>query len=418
MMKNPTPPRINGTPCMLSCMKAKTFSYAFALLASCLLTQCKAPTQTAGSSAIPGETISFSKQVLTDEFIAEGVAVGDVNNDGKTDVLAGAYWFEAPNWEKHELTTPQKFEYDKGYSNAFVSHTMDVNLDGWLDFVRVGFPGQEVLWFENPKQEKDHWKQHLIHETLGNESAGFFDVDGDGKMDILGGDSPTGQMVWFKAPVSADNLEWQRFAISEEKSPGTEPFSHGLGMGDMNKDGRRDVIITEGWWEAPADPRESGWAFHEADLGEPAAQMYAHDFDGDGDQDVVSSSAHALGIWWHEQVTDGQGTANWKTHLIADTFTQTHGLDLTDMNSDGQPDLVTGKRYFAHMGKDPGEYEPAVLYWYEFKPGAAPAWVPHLVDDNSGVGVEVDVLDISGDGLKDIVVANKKGVFVFEQKVD
>ncbi|MFD3002389.1 FG-GAP repeat domain-containing protein [Pontibacter toksunensis] len=360
--------------------------------------------------------ISFTRQILTDEFLAEGVAVGDVNKDGKMDVLAGAYWFEAPDWEKHELTVPQKFEYDKGYSNAFVSHAMDVNLDGWVDFVRVGFPGQEVQWFENPKQEGVHWKSHLIHETLGNESAGFFDVDGDGKMDVLGGDSPKGQMVWFKAPVSGDNLEWQRFTISQEKSPGSEPFSHGLGLGDMNKDGRRDVIIREGWWEAPSDPQQPDWEFHEANLGEPAAQMHAYDFDGDGDQDVVSSSAHALGVWWHEQGTDEQGETVWKTHLISDAFTQSHGLVLTDVNSDGHPDLVTGKRYFAHMGKDPGEFEPAVLYWYEFKPGATPAWVPHLVDDNSGVGVEVVVEDMNGDGMKDIIVANKKGVFVFEQK--
>jgi hypothetical protein len=416
-MENHSKPDAKGTCKALKAAKASSPFYAAVLLALCLMTSCK-PSEKKEGSADALEVVSFTKEVLTNEFIAEGVAVGDVNKDGRTDVLAGAYWFEAPNWERHELTEPQKFEYDKGYSNAFVSHAMDVNLDGWIDFVRVGFPGQEVLWFENPKQEGGHWKSHLIHKTLGNESAGFFDVDGDGRMDVLGGDSPTGEMVWLKAPVSGDNLEWQRFSISQEKSPGTEPFSHGLGLGDMNQDGRQDVIIREGWWEAPADPISPNWEFHKANLGEPAAQMYAYDFDGDGDQDVVSSSAHALGIWWHEQTTNEQGNTEWITHLISDAFTQSHGLVLTDMNYDGHPDLVTGKRYFAHMGKDPGEYEPAVLYWYEFKPGATPAWVPHLVDDNSGGGVEVDVEDISGDGLKDIVVANKKGVFVFEQRTN
>ena len=395
--------------------KRKAPLYASAILALCLTPGCK-PAEKGVKNDSNAIEISFAKQVLTDEFIAEGAAVGDVNKDGKTDVLAGAYWFEAPNWEKHELTEPQKFEYDKGYSNAFVSHAMDVNRDGWVDFVRVGFPGQEVLWFENPKGAEGHWKSHLIHKNLGNESAGFFDVDGDGRMDIVGGDSPTGEMVWLKAPASGDSPEWQRFPISREKSPGTEPFSHGLGVGDVNSDGRPDVIIREGWWEAPADPQTPDWKFHAANLGEPAAQMHAYDFDGDGDQDVVSSSAHALGIWWHEQVADGQGNSEWKTHLLSEAFTQSHGLVLTDMNADGHPDLVTGKRYFAHMGKDPGEYEPAVLYWYEFRPGASPSWVPHLVDDDSGGGVEVDVEDITGDGLKDIIVANKKGVFVFEQK--
>ncbi len=365
---------------------------------------------------MPGDDISFKKHVLLDEFIAEGVAVGDVNQDGKIDVMAGAYWFEAPDWKKHELATPQKFEYDKGYSDAFISQGMDVNLDGWVDFVRIGFPGEEVQWFENPKNQGGHWKVHLIHETLGNESAGFYDVDGDGRLDILGGNPPTGEMIWLKSPVSADNLEWQKFVISAEKSPGTDRFSHGLGMGDINKDGRKDIIIKEGWWEAPADPKQSNWTFHPASLGEASAQMYAYDLDGDGDQDVISSSAHALGIWWHEQAKDGQGNTTWNTHTISEEFTQTHGLEHVDINGDGHPDLVTGKRYFAHMGNDPGEYDPAVLYWFEFQPAEQPAWIPHKIDDDSGVGVHVVVEDITHDGLLDIVVANKKGVFVFEQE--
>lgn len=371
--------------------------------------QCKS--QKSEVKEVSGEEISFKKHILFDEFIAEGVAVGDVNQDGLIDVMAGAYWFEAPHWEKHEIETPQKFEYDKGYSNAFISQGMDVNGDGWVDFVRIGFPGEEVQWFENPKNKEGHWKAHVIHEALGNESAGFYDVDGDGKLDIVGSNSPTGEMIWLKAPDPDQTLEWKKFIISQEKSPGTDRFSHGLGVGDMNNDGRMDVIIKEGWWEAPEDPTQPDWTFHPASLGEACAQMYVYDVDGDGDQDVISSSGHALGIWWHEQSNEG-----WTTHLISDKFSQPHGLALVDINGDGHPDLVTGKRFYAHMGKDLGGTDPAVLYWYEFKPGPNPTWVAHPIDDDSGVGVQVVVEDITGDGLLDIIVANKKGVFVFEQE--
>jgi hypothetical protein len=400
----------------------RIFNYKSGIYFCCLLfitagclSSGKTNKQVAISSAA-AEDISFKKHVLTEDFVAEGVAVGDVNNDGKIDVLAGAFWFEAPHWEKHELTEPTKFFYDKGYSNAFISQGMDVNLDGWVDFVRVGFPGKEALWFENPKNEEGHWKAHTIHPTVGNESAGFFDVDGDGKLDLLGGNSALGQMNWFKAPVSKNDTEWKQYAISAEKSPGAAPFAHGLGLGDLNNDGRQDVIIKEGWWEAPQDPTQSNWTFHQANLGEASAQMYAYDFDEDGDQDVVSSSAHKLGIWWHEQTKNDQGEVEWISHLISDKFTQTHGLAFTDVNSDGHPDLITGKRYFAHQGHDPGGLEPPVLYWFEFKPGKKPQWIPHLIDDSSGVGVHLITEDISNDGLIDIVIANKKGVFFFEQE--
>ena len=163
---------------------------------------------------VAGSQISFSKQVLHTEFIAEGVAVGDVNRDGKTDILAGAYWFEAPSWQKHELAPPEKFYYDKGYSNAFISQTLDVNLDGWLDFVRIGFPGKETQWFENPGKKTGHWPVHRIHDHLGNESAGFYDVDGDGRLDLLGGNSAKEQMTWFQAPTKKGQTTWQAFPIS------------------------------------------------------------------------------------------------------------------------------------------------------------------------------------------------------------
>jgi len=365
------------------------------------------------------KTLSFRKHVLTKEFISEGVAVGDVNKDGTVDVMAGAYWFEAPSWQPREIFPGQAFDGSKGYSNSFLNFSMDVNQDEWIDLIVIDFPGKVAHWYENPKNQEGHWEEHLIHETVevGNESPGFVDMDDDGRMDILCADSKEKQMVWLRAPKAGDVTGWEKFAISDKNAPGTDRFSHGLGYGDINKDGRRDVVIKQGWWEGPEDPEQPNWLFHEANLGEDCAQMQILDVNGDGLNDVISSSAHRYGIWWHEQGRDADGNATWKRHEISKFFSQSHSTSLTDLNADSNPDLIAGKRFFAHndTDNDPGAHEPAVLYWFEFTPGRPPFFEPHEIDNDSGSGLNIIAEDITGDGAVDIVVSNKKGVFVFER---
>lgn len=363
-------------------------------------------------------SVQFKKHTLTRDFISEGVAVGDINKDGKIDIIAGAYWFEAPDWTPHEIFPGETFDPAEEYSNSMHNLAMDVNLDGWLDLVLIGFPGSQAAWYENPKNKEGHWKRHHIYELVGagNESPGFVDVDGDGRLDLLVADSNKKQMIWLRAPKAEGATDWEKFTISEVGAPGTDIFSHGLGLGDINSDGNPDVIIKEGWWEAPDDPEQPGWTFHEADLGEDCSHMHVLDVNGDSYNDVISASAHRYGIWWYEQGRDAGGNRTWKRHEISSSFSQTHASAMTDLNSDNHPDLVTGKRYFAHnnAGFDPGAEEPAVLYWFEHTPGQEPFWTAHEIDDDSGAGLNIVTQDITKNGLTDIVVANKKGVFLFE----
>ena len=230
-------------------------------------------------------------------------------------------------------------------------------------------------------------------------------------------------MAWF-APGSDPTQLWEMHPISEPSSPGHEipgtfRYSHGLGVGDLNGDNRADVMCTGGWWEQPEKEEGKPWKFHPANLGDACADMFAYDLDGDGKADVISSSAHQYGIWWYQQRPGQNGEPTFLKHdLFPKLFSQSHALHLVDINGDGLKDLVTGKRWWAHGPKgDADPNDPAVLYWFEAKRGkdGMTKFVPHRIDDDSGIGTQFAVEDINGDKLPDIIVANKKGVYVFEQ---
>ena len=369
-------------------------------------------------AAVAGDKIKFKKTQLDDKFRSEGVAAGDFNHDGKLDIAAGAVYFAAPDWKMTDIIEKPETYDPKGYSNTFNNYSDDLNGDGWADLLIVGWPGQEARWYENPQTAAGPWKVHNVVRVVNNESPQYLSLDGAKQRVLLGGTNPDASNVDSEqrymalfTPGADAKEPWAVTAVSAPNAPGTQRYSHGIGAGDVNKDGRDDILVTEGWWEAPAEKSAEPWKFHQAPFGEACAHMYAYDIDGDGDNDIITSSAHKFGIWWHEQTPDG-----WKTYEISKSFSQTHALNLVDINGDGLKDLVTGKRWWAHAAGDPGVDEPAVLYWLELqRKDGKPVWVEHKIDDNSGVGTQFEVVDMNGDGLWDIISSNKKGTFYFEQ---
>lgn len=359
----------------------------------------------------PAAEVRFQKFTLERIFRSEGGAYGDFNNDGYLDVAAGSVWYAGPDWSSSPprpiLAKPQEFAITT-YGDTFFNWAEDVDGDGRQDLIVVDFPGKPTWWFRNPGGAGGPWEKHEIVPVTNNESPQYLDVDGDGRRELIYGDAE-GRICFTHLTAPG---QWVVQPITAPKSPSTERFSHGLGIGDINRDGRNDVLVPQGWWEAPATNTQQPWKFHPAPFGEPQAQMYVFDFDGDGDNDVVGSSAHRRGIWWYEQQPDG-----WTTHLIDQSIAQTHSLVLADLNGDGLPDLVTGKRFYAHNGRDPGEDEPPYLSWFELvREQGRPRWIQHVIDEDSGVGVQHEVYDLNHDGLLDIFVANKRGVFVFLQQ--
>jgi hypothetical protein len=377
--------------------------------------------------------ITWKKTVLDRKFRAEGVAVADVNKDGKLDILTAEGWYEAPDWKFHEIQKPHDYgDGSAGYSNCFACWTEDLNKDGWPDLIVIDFPGTPCYWFENPQGKDEHWKKHIIWPSACDETPLYVDLLGTGQRVLLmswvpmGGKDGEGQMAYF-TPGKDPTALWEVHAVSVmggpgKPVPGTHRFSHGLGAGDINGDGRLDVIIPEGWWEQPAKLDGTPWAFHRAPLGDACANMYACDLDADGKADVISSSAHNYGIWWYQQKPGTDGSPTFIKHtLFPRLLSQTHALNFVDINGDGLKDLVTGKRWWAHGPKgDANPNDPAVLYWFEARKNkdGVISFLPHQIDDNSGIGTQFVVSDVNGDGLPDIVTANKKGVFLFEQVRD
>ncbi len=386
-----------------------------ALVPMLYLTQCSR-----GKNAVVSD--QFKKHTLTNDFISEGVAVADVNKDGHNDILAGMFWFEAPSWTRREIDSGRTFKPETEYSDSFLNFTTDVDGDGWDDLIVIDFPGTSAVWYQNPRNQGGHWKKYLIYDSVGNESPMVADIDNDGKMDLLGGDvTDGGQVVWFKGPSGPEDLAWQRFPISSKGSPGAARFYHGLGFGDVNGDGRSDVIIKDGWFEGPLDPKQPDWPFHPTRISEPCSQMYLLDVNGDGLQDIVSASAHLSGVWWQEQTRDKDGDISFSQHVISYAFAESHAVVLADMNGDGHPDIVTGKRSLIGRNswkKNPGIHGPPLLYWYEFTPGEEPYWIAHLIDDGSGAGLNLTTSDMNNDGRNDIVISNFKGVFLFENLME
>jgi hypothetical protein len=381
-------------------------------------------------AAEKGTPLSWKKTVIEGKFRSEGVGVADVNKDGRLDVLIGDSWYEAPSWTRHDIRTPG--DYGDGlhsYSECMTCWTDDINGDGWVDEIVVGFPGKAALWYENPRGKPGLWARHELWPSACNETPLYVDLFGDGRKVLVMGWQPSGkdnegQMSWF-SPGTDPTRPWEMHAVSVPSEPGkvvpgTFRFAHGLGVGDVNGDGLKDVICTGGWWEQPKSGRQASapWAFHPAKLGDAVADMIVYDVNGDGRSDIIASSAHRYGIWWFEQGEVKDGSPVFTRHdLFPDLVSETHALIAADLNGDGLKDLVTGKRFWSHGRSEAGSDKPARLYWFEAsrRSDGQVGFTPREIDDQSGIGTQFVVTDFNGDGLLDIVTANKKGVFLEEQ---
>jgi len=348
---------------------------------------------------------------------SEGISLLDMNGDGFTDILSGAYWYQNPgglggDWARHQFRTV-------GTHNEFVSDCgewlFDVNHDGLPDVVTTGWISNGIWWYQNPGKTSNpdqQWEKHFIADSFDTEGGAYGDINGDGKPDLA------------LAHYNHSGVLWADFSGPEpkvHKVGGKDEDGHGIGIADINHDGKADILTPFGWFEN-IDANNDKWTFHKDwRLGDAGFPILGYDVNHDGKMDLIVGQGHGYGLYWVEQ--GGTAAARiWTKHAIDESFSQSHALVLADLDGNGSTYLITGKRYRGHGGDDPGSHDPLVIYAYRIKPTTAAngkrsatfTRIPVSLNGTAGVGTQILTLDFDKDGDLDIAVAGKSGVHFIE----
>jgi len=340
----------------------------------------------------------------------EACEIADYNNDGILDISAGRNWYAGPEYVPRPLRDVGEFGQDYLENNG--EHALDVDGDGWTDIVAGSFIPTEVSWYKNPGKEGLNigklWPRNTLQETASqNEISLLHDFNGDNKPEYIANSwqETNEQLIWEIKP-SGDDFTMKKSILGIANG-------HGIGFGDINGDGREDILFQNGWYERPSgDPLVQTWTLHSDWIWKHSScPMIVTDLNGDGMNDVIRGNGHNYGVFWMEQLPAKDGKSQWKQHIIDDSWSQAHALAWADLDGDGNKDLITGKRVRAHSGKDPGADEPAMMYYYTWNEKNK-NFTRKIIAEGVGTGLFIRTADLDKNGKLDIVVSGKSGTYL------
>jgi hypothetical protein len=348
----------------------------------------------------------------------EGLAVGDINGDGKPDITAGEFWYAAPDFKPQPVRKLIPFGAD--YLQNSAEHLHDMDGDGDLDILTIAFTLPALVWYENPgsgNYTNEGWTMHEVIDTniKANEAAFLHDIDKDGTPEWI-----TNSWVASNPTEIYQLVRGEDGKVTAKKHTVAESGNgHGMGFGDINGDGKDDILFGQGWFECPAAGPFSGlWTWRkDFDLPHASCPVLVVDLNEDGRNDIIWGNGHNYGLYWMEQLEpQSNGATTWRQRLIDDKFSQAHALSWEDIDGDGKPELITGKRYYAHSGKDPGANDPITVHYYDWDKETL-SWGKHLISDapagaGPGIGLQIRVADLDGNGWPEVITPGKSGTHI------
>lgn len=357
-----------------------------------------------GAATLAAGEVTFTRTTLhtIGETNVGYVAVADIGGDGVPDIVAGLQWFEGPSWKRHQLYSATSGALiDIGKTVPY-----DIDRDGDLDLIANRRP-QELFWFENPgPPATGMWKKHHVTKKVQYpEIVEFADIDRDGRDEMIISDDGRGLGIRiFEIPRDPRNApKWSWATV--DSSP-----LHGLGIGDLNVDGRLDVVSDFIWYEqgdggkwtkhplpAPTKKRDS------INREVMTMQMEVYDVDADGDHDILLTRAHNYGAFWLESSGGARPSFTLHEILPGRLPSQLHGVAYGDIDGDGDLDIFAGACRYKHG--DPGQKDPLDVFWIELvRFDGRVSWVKHQLATDLSMGFSPAIADVNADGRMDLVL--------------